>query len=194
MNRISRNRAPRISHPRIHPEPLEPRQLLAATPVFCTTGAVTLGSAGQVAFTGTQDLAPGTTYSYDLNNDGTFEVQDSTSPACDVPAADLTSVGPHTIAARINDPLGTSTYYHIQIPVNPAPDYLPLLGLRMNYSGSDSGHRATWTRTWSTTTLNGSPAVQMHEVETSSNPNDTCTGDEYYCAVATQLMDRAGAA
>ena len=98
MNRISRNRNPRSAHPRLHPEHLEPRQLLAATPVFYTTGAVTLGSPGQVAFTRTQDLAPGTTYSYDLDCDSTFDVESGTSPACDVPAAYLASVGPHTIA------------------------------------------------------------------------------------------------
>ena len=189
MNRISRNRISRTSHPRIHPEPLEPRQLLAATPVFYTTGAVTLGSPGQVAFTHTQDLAPGTTYSYDLNNDGAFEVQDSTSPACDFPATDLASVGPHTISARINDPLGTHSDYQIQIPVNPAPEYLPLLGLDMNYIGSDDGQRAMWTRTWSTATLDGSPAVRMHEVEYGWNRygygygSKSCRGDEYYTVV-----------
>ena len=178
MNRISRNRSSRTSHPRLLPEPLEPRQLLAATPVFYTTGAVTLGSAGQVAFTATQALAPGSTYSYDLNNDGTFEVPNSTSPACEVPAADLASVGPHTISARINDPLGTHSDYQIQIPVNPAPDWYPVAdGLTWNYNGTDAGKKATWTTTCSQSVSGGTPTIHVHDVETSARSSDSRIAD-----------------
>ncbi|GEM_PF-6622931 len=185
MNRISRIRTSRTSHPRIHPEPLEPRQLLAAAPVFYTPGAVTLGSSGQVAFTGTQDLAPGTTYSYDLNNDGTFEVDSSTSPACDVPAAELASVGPHTISARINDPLGTHSDYQIQIPVNPAPDYYPIIdGLVWNYRGVEEGKQATWTYTLTNSALNGTPAILV-----TSNQDYTRSGAEVDAADYYHLSD-----
>jgi len=178
MNRISRNRTSRASHPCIHPEPLEPRQLLSATPVFYTTEAVTLGSPGQVAFTATQNLAPGSTYSYDLNNDGGFEVQNSTSPACDVPAAYLATVGPHTISARINGLLGSHFDYQIQIPVNPAPDYYPVIdGLTWNYSGTDGGKKATWTTTYRQSMSGGTPTIQFHDEETSVRSTDSNTKD-----------------
>src|SRR5262249_48370833 len=52
-------------------------------------GGVSEGSAGTVSFTGVSGGSSGYTYSYDFNNDGTFEISGSPSASATVPASYL---------------------------------------------------------------------------------------------------------
>jgi ELWxxDGT repeat protein len=87
-----------------------------------TGGSVTLGSTGKVTFSSPSDPSPadvaaGYKYSYDFNNDGTFEITDSTSATATVPATYLATPGNHTIHGRIKDRDGGYTDYTATISV-----------------------------------------------------------------------------
>ena len=68
------------------------------------------------------DTAAGFTYSYDFNNDGTYEIVNSTSPVAVVPASYLVN-GPsiRMCRARIMDKDGGSTAYTVALLVLNAP-------------------------------------------------------------------------
>ncbi|HEX4796632.1 MAG TPA: SdrD B-like domain-containing protein [Humisphaera sp.] len=88
-----------------------------------TGGTIMLGSAGSVAFSGAADPSPadvtaGFKYSFDFNNDGTFEITDATSSSATVPASFLLTAGAHTIRGRIKDKDGGFTTYTTTIQVN----------------------------------------------------------------------------
>ena len=82
---------------------------VAPTATLKSGGAVNEGSAGSVSFVNpfdpsSADTAAGFRYSFDFNNDGTFEVVNSTSPTATVPAAYLADgPGTRTIHGRIAD-------------------------------------------------------------------------------------------
>src|SRR5262249_34226818 len=64
---------------------------VAPTATFGTTGTLTEGGSASVTFTNQfdpsgADTAAGFTYSYDFNNDNTFEITNSTSPTAAIPA------------------------------------------------------------------------------------------------------------
>ena len=97
---------------------------------FAGGGPVPIGSAGAVSFTGVSDVSPavqaaGFTYSYDFNNDGTFEVAASASPTVTVPASYLSAPGLHTIHGRVTDTNGGfadyTTTINVLSPVNQPP-------------------------------------------------------------------------
>ena len=86
------------------------------------------GSAGSVSFVSpldpsSADADAGFRYSFDFNNDGTFEIVNSSSPTATVPAAYLADGPSHpTIHARIADKDGGFTDYTTTISVlNVAP-------------------------------------------------------------------------
>ncbi|HZZ42832.1 MAG TPA: SdrD B-like domain-containing protein [Tepidisphaeraceae bacterium] len=84
-----------------------------------TTGAVTFNNPTDPS---PADLAAGFTYSYDFDNDGTFEITDSTSPTATIPSA-LLADGPSTfqIRGRITDKDGGYTDYTKTVTVTDAP-------------------------------------------------------------------------
>jgi hypothetical protein len=104
---------------------------------FAAGGAVTLGSAGSVSFSAASDPSPadvtaGFKYSYDFNNDGTFETANSTSATATVPASYLATTGAHTIHGRIIDKDGGFTDYTTTIQVNAASGGASISGLVYN--------------------------------------------------------------
>ena len=78
----------------------------AAPTAVLSGGSTSLGSAGAVGFymvrDSAADLSAGLTYSYDLNNDGVYEITGS-SPDCEIPAGYLAALGNHTVHGRIAD-------------------------------------------------------------------------------------------
>jgi PKD repeat protein len=98
----------------------------APTATFTSGGAVTVGSAGSVSFSGASDVSQadviaGFKYSFDFNDDGQFEVVNSSTPFATVPANFLGTVGGYTIRGRIGDDDGGTRDYTAIINVNPAP-------------------------------------------------------------------------
>lgn len=82
---------------------------------------VYVGSPDAVQFTNqsdsTVDMAQGFHYSYDFNNDGVFEVTDSSSPTQIIPPSYLNAAGTFTIHGRITDDEGASSDYTTTISV-----------------------------------------------------------------------------
>src|SRR5262249_42070646 len=98
------------------------------TAEFRNGGAASEGSPATVAFASPfdpspQDLAAGFRYSYDFDNDGMFEIADSSSASATVPAGYLDDgPGSRTVRARIKDKDGGFTDYLTAITVrNVAP-------------------------------------------------------------------------
>ncbi len=89
------------------------------TATFGNGGAVNEGSAGSVSFSGVSGGSGGYTYSYDFNNDGTFEITNSTSPTAAVPSSFLAD-GPFTRVVRgvVTDSSGNTAAYTTSITVN----------------------------------------------------------------------------
>jgi len=86
------------------------------------SGAVTQGNTGQVSFTNvidsSADASAGFIYSYDFDNNGTFEISNSTSPSATVPASYfLGAIVGRVVHARITDKDGGSTDLTTDIPI-----------------------------------------------------------------------------
>jgi outer membrane protein assembly factor BamB len=96
---------------------------IAPTATFSNSGPVTMGSSASVSFTNATDVSADVTagllYSFDFNNDGVFEVTDSSSSTATVPASYLSTTGSKIIAGRIKDKDGDFTDYTTTITVNP---------------------------------------------------------------------------
>jgi autotransporter-associated beta strand protein len=100
------------------------------TAAFRNNGPVTEGSPAVVAFINPtdpspQDQAAGFAYSYDFNNDGTFEIVNSPSQSAVVPA-NLVAVPALTVRGRIQDKDGgfsdfTTTISVTSIPLSQSP-------------------------------------------------------------------------
>jgi Thrombospondin type 3 repeat len=97
---------------------------VAPTGTLGNGGSVNEGSTGSVSFTGesdpsSADTAAGFRYSYDFDNDGTFEVTDSASASATVPASYLADgPGSRTVKGRIKDKDGGFTDYTTTITIN----------------------------------------------------------------------------
>lgn len=103
---------------------------VAPTGTFTSAGTVTLGNSGTVQFSGqtdpsASDIAAGFRYSYDFNNDGTFEVTNSTSGSAIVPASYFTAAGNYAVKGRIADKDGGYTDYTTTVVVNAPSDTTP---------------------------------------------------------------------
>ena len=101
---------------------------VAPTATFANGGSVNEGSTGTVSFSNQDDpsdadTTAGFTYSYDFNNDGTFEITDSASDSATVPASYLADgPGSRTVKGRIKDKDGDSNSYTTTITIlNVAP-------------------------------------------------------------------------
>jgi hypothetical protein len=95
------------------------------TAAFTNSGPVAQGATATVSFSGASGGSGGYNYSYDFNNDGTFEISGSSSTQATVPASDLSAAGSHVVHGRITDSSGAFTDYTTTISVN---------------GGSSSGH------------------------------------------------------
>ncbi len=120
---------------------------VAPTAVF-SGSTVTLGQSGTVTFSNASDpsgadTSAGFTYSYDFNDDGSYDLV-STSPTAIVPRSYLTTTGAHTVAGRITDKDGGYTTYTTTIQVNSPPPDPKLSGTVIGTSGSynNSGNTA----------------------------------------------------
>jgi 6-phosphogluconolactonase (cycloisomerase 2 family) len=94
------------------------------TATFASSGSVNEGSPATVNFTKQSDVSPvdraaGFSYSYDFNNDGVFEISNSSSATAAVPTA-LLDDGPATlhIHGRITDKDGGYSDYYTDLIVN----------------------------------------------------------------------------
>jgi hypothetical protein len=103
---------------------------VAPTATLTNSGPVQQGTDGLVSFIGqhdpsSADVAAGFTYSYDFDNDGTFEVVSTSDASVTVPGSFLSGTGSQTVRARIEDKDHDYTDYTSEIvidtPVNQAP-------------------------------------------------------------------------
>lgn len=134
----------------------------APTASFGNSGPVDEGAAGAtVTFYNPSDVAvdasAGFTYSYDFDNDGTFEITDSTSLSASVPASYLAD-GPfvRTVRARVSDKDGGYSDFYTAITVyNIAPtlSVTPVANnttYSLSLAASDPGQDtiSSWTVDW----------------------------------------------
>ena len=80
----------------------------------CTFGLTSVADPGSAYDPSSADMAAGLLYSFDLNNDGTFETVDSSSPTASLT---FTSAGTHVLRVRVEDKDGLSTDYSLAVPV-----------------------------------------------------------------------------
>lgn len=93
------------------------------TATFSNSGPVVVGQSATVQFSSQNDpsaadRAAGYKYSYDFENDGTFEIVDSTSASANVPAGILSSAGVKVLHGKITDKDGGATEYTTTLNVN----------------------------------------------------------------------------
>jgi uncharacterized delta-60 repeat protein len=99
---------------------------VAPTAVLTNNGPVFAGAAAAVTFSqqndpGAADRAAGFRYSFDIGNDGTFEITDAASPSAAVPASFLAGAGTVTVKGVIKDKDNASNEYTTTLVVHPAP-------------------------------------------------------------------------
>ncbi len=104
----------------VTPPHLPPPTGVPPTAILTNNGPVFEGSFATVNFTAAS--GSGLTYSYDFNNDGTFEIANSADASIDVPGSYFQS-GPATatIRARVTDAYGLYTDYTTTFPILNAP-------------------------------------------------------------------------
>ena len=125
--------------PRPSRSPTSPRRRVSAN-----NGPIAEGSTGTVTFSDQADpspgrLAAGFSYSYDFDNDGTFEVTDSTSDSATVPATYLADgPGSRTVRGRIIDKDGGFTDYTTTITIT---NVAPTASLGQQRPGRRGQHR-----------------------------------------------------
>jgi hypothetical protein len=95
---------------------------VAPRATFSSGIRVVQGKTGMVTFTAQNDpsaadRAAGFKYSYDFDNDGTFELSNVTAGSATVPASALATIGSHIIHGRITDKDGVSRDYTTPIYV-----------------------------------------------------------------------------
>ncbi len=104
------------------------------TATFNNGGTVNEGSAGTVSFANAGGGTGPYTYSYDFNNDGTFEVVNSTNVSATVPATYLADgPGSRVGKGRIKDSTGAYTDYTTTITIN---NVAPSVTLASTMSGT----------------------------------------------------------
>src|SRR5262249_50765411 len=91
------------------------------TATFANSGPIDLGQTATVSFSAPSDALPTYTYSYDFDNNGTFEVANSNSTQASVPASFINTLGSHLIHARITDAIGFFSDYTTTVTVNALP-------------------------------------------------------------------------
>ena len=107
---------------------------VAPTAVLSNTGPVDDGSEATVSFSAQDDassvdVTAGFRYSFDFDNDGTFEVTDVISPSATVAASYLTGVSSRTVRGRIADKDGGFNDYTTVIQVNAQTEFVVYLSM-----------------------------------------------------------------
>jgi PKD repeat protein len=114
---------------------------VAPTATFSGPASVAPGASATFSFANPSspspaDTAAGFTYSYDFNNDGTFEVANSASPSASTTFA---TAGTYTVRGRISDQDGASTDYTTTVTVgNSTSNPAALRTFYVDPNGSDS--------------------------------------------------------
>jgi large repetitive protein len=117
-------------------------------PVY-TNSNVTISFANQAD--AAADVAAGFRYSFDFNNDGTWEVTDSTTASA---VTQYATVGSKTVRARIKDKDGAITIYTTSVAVNGPPtagagaDKTGNEGSSISFTGTAGGGAGTLTYRW----------------------------------------------
>lgn len=133
---------------------------VAPAATFANNGPRNEGSTASVSFSGQQDpsaldTSAGFRYSYDFNNDGTFEITNSTATSANLPAA-LSADGPaaRVVRGRITDKDGGFTDYTTTVTINnvaPTVNFSTSIAnttVTFTPSVSDPGNLDTFTYAW----------------------------------------------
>lgn len=117
----SRHRRQHNKKSKLKIQTLESRVVPTIQAVF-TTAAVTEGSVGQAVFTNPSGGVAPYTYSFDFDNDGTFEIAKSSTANATVPASYLPD-GPstQTVHGRVNDSKGAFADFTSSITITNVP-------------------------------------------------------------------------
>ena len=152
-----------------------PTATLATTP-----GTVAEGGAATVSFTNASDASPidaaVLTYSYDFNDDGTFEITNSTLSTVNIPTSVTGTAGSHIIHGRVTDKDGASTDVYATLTVTDVPPTLNVAGnpttlqgatYSLSLSGTEPGNDtiSQWVVNWgdgNSSTVNGATATLTH--------------------------------
>jgi PKD repeat protein len=115
---------------------------------FSNSGSVSAGGSATVSFANATGGTGPYTYSYDFNNDGTFEISGSTQATANIPAPYLAN-GPalQTFHGRVTDSTGAYTDYTTSITVNNVPPTVSLVGPFSETTGAPVNFVATVTDT-----------------------------------------------
>jgi CSLREA domain-containing protein len=111
---------------------------VAPTAIFNNGSPVSESSTDTVTFTGVfdpsaTDLGAGFNFSYDFDNDGIFEIVNSTSASATVPASFLDhGPGNYTVHGRVADKDGGFTDYTTTIVVNRSSESIQAIGLSVD--------------------------------------------------------------
>ncbi len=159
---------------------------VAPSAVFSNGGAVNEGSPGTVTFSSQTDPSPadqaaGFRYSYDFDNNGIFEIVDSTSASVTVPGSYLSDGPLRTIRGQIKDKDVATRDITTSIVVNNvAPTVLSVpaltvgIGYPLAFSGAFTDPGAdTWTAGLTPGDGSGAQALTV-------NPDKTVTGSVIY--------------
>src|SRR5262249_33107818 len=137
---------------------------------FTNNGPVTLGSPVTFTMTGgtdpsTVDVAAGLKYSFDFDNNGTFEITNSASPTASFTYA---TAGTYTARGRISDKDGGFTDYTTTVTVNPPspptspPVYSGILRTVYVSSGRSDAHNGS----------SASPGLTLQHAADAARPGD----------------------
>lgn len=164
--------------------------LAPASPV--NEGESATVSFNNVADASAADVAAGFTYSYDFDNDGMFEISDSTSASATVDAAFLKDSGTRTVRGVITDKDGGSTELFTGVRVAEVAPTLNLAGADsasegetyvLDLSATDPGDDtiSQWTVNWgdgTSTTVAAATASLSHVFADNGNLTVTVTAQD----------------
>jgi uncharacterized delta-60 repeat protein len=108
------------------------------------------------------DVAAGLTYSFDFDNNGTFEIVNSTSPTATLPASYLSSIGAHIVRGRISDKDGGFTDY-------PIPFGVVALDIRAQAAGTYTVQERSFTTLYDAGSSSNAGAIVSWEWDTDYN-------------------------
>ncbi|MFT3879449.1 MAG: PKD domain-containing protein [Gemmatales bacterium] len=172
-------------------------------------GAVNEGSTGLVSFASASDPSltdknAGFKYSFDFNNDGVFEITDSTSASATVPSSFLAD-GPNSrlVRGRISDKNGGYTDYTTSIAIN---NVAPVVQALSGPTQAVPGQTASYTSLFSdvgvldthTVSFNWGDGTTSTGTVTESSGSGSFTGNHVYSSpgvftITATVKDKDGA-